>query len=225
MIVDKSFNELPVSSCDRQLLRILGNCVPLLSLAQIADEFHQGDKANARRQMKRLASRGLVGEMTVVARTPPGITHMLTSWRPGESPPNFSWLSRLLSARWLRRGAVERRCYYAGPRLNNLLGLTLPLLRFIQASHELGLAELHLHYRDALKQMNYEWIGEFAFSTSGLPAIEQLFQPGAQRPDALILNSNGEVLRAVEYGGVYNAKRLERFHRWCQRMELPYEIW
>jgi hypothetical protein len=46
-----------------------------------------------------------------------------------------------------------------------------------------------------------------------------------QQPDAVLVDSSMKAAKAIEYGGLYNAKRLDRFHRWCQQRSLPYEIW
>jgi len=42
-------------------------------------------------------------------------------------------------------------------------------------------------------------------------------------PDAVIELPDEK--RIVEFGGAYSKAKLESFHEYCQRLEVPYEVW
>jgi hypothetical protein len=82
-------------------------------------------------------------------------------------------------------------------------------------THDLNVAELYLHHR-----------------RGGLPACCWTAEdrlPGSwplkERPDAVVRNQTGDLVRAVEYGGDYPASRLEELHAGLASIRLAYEIW
>ena len=48
---------------------------------------------------------------------------------------------------------------------------------------------------------------------------------GEKRPDAFIVNVQGQVESVIEFGGDYDRSRVEAFHRDCAERNLPYELW
>ena len=79
----------------------------------------------------------------------------------------------------------------------------------------INVAELFLHFsRDGLP--GSRWISE-----DRLPSD----WPLKVRPDALVRNETGDVVRAIEYGGDYPASRLAELHCGLSSIPLPYEIW
>jgi hypothetical protein len=74
---------------DKALLQALAQKVRLFSQRQIADHWWDGELANSRRRLRRLADRGLVQRITVFARPIPVLASPLASWRPGDSAPHF----------------------------------------------------------------------------------------------------------------------------------------
>jgi hypothetical protein len=90
-----------------------------------------------------------------------------------------------------------------------------PAVKVTQMTHDLNVSELYLHYR-----------------RSGLPdrcwtSEDRLPRdwPLKERPDALLRNKAGDVVRAIEYGGDYPASRLAALHAGLLRIGLGYEIW
>lgn len=218
---------LKLSEHDATTVSILVRCLPVLSLGQITNKLFSGDRANALRSLGRLTARGYVARHKCLSRTPPIIERPLLTWHPGQNAPSAYRLAYQLNRRWLTQGTRMRQCYTAGPTLNALFGFSLAVRpqRPMQISHELGLAETYLTICEQAGDRWQRWIGELYYVACQNPAISELMGSGTQRPDALILSNEGQVECVIEFGGVYNAKRLGRFHRWCQRERLSYEIW
>ncbi len=222
------FDQLGLPVRETEIVRMLIRCVPLLTLSQIATNFYAGDRANAVRTLRRLTNRKLLVAHRLITRTPP--TPMVTplaSWSPGLEAPTAYRLAFRLGQRWLCQGSRSRQCFTAGPAISALLGISPAIrpLRPLQASHDLGLAEQFLYFYRQQDSRCRWWIGELHYSDCANPDIAELLSDGTQRPDAFLLKLDEQVDYALEYGGIYNAKRIERFHRWCQRRSLPYEIW
>ena len=203
---------------DQEILHILTTKVPFLSLRQIADAFFASDIANAVRRLETLEENGLLVSYRLNARTPPEIGEPLAEWNPGQDQPKATRIAFQLTKRWLRQGTRMRLCYFAGKKFEAVTGILCGCkpTHLTQASHDLGLAAIYLHFRSERSKDAASWIGEKAYTC---------FEEKSQRPDAVLMDSSSNPLKVVEYGGVYNAKRLERFQRWCQRRSLPYEIW
>lgn len=218
---------LKLSERDTTIVSLLVRCLPVLSLGQITNKLFAGDRANALRSLGRLTARGYLARHKCLSRTPPIIERPLLNWHPGQNAPSAYRLAYQLNRRWLTQGTRIRRCYTAGPALNALFGFSLAVRpqRPMQISHELGLAETYLTICEQAGDRWQRWIGELYYVACQNPAISEMMGSGTQRPDALILNNEGQVECVIEFGGVYNAKRLGRFHRWCQRERLSYEIW
>lgn len=218
---------LQLSERDTTIVSLLMRCLPILSLGQITNKLFAGDRANALRSLGRLATRGYVARHKCLTRTPPQIERPLIAWCPGQDAPSVHRLAYQLNRRWLTQGTRLRQCYTAGPALNALFGFSIanrpqhPL----QISHELGLAETYLTLCGHPGGRWRRWVGELYYAASQNPAISTLMELATQRPDALILSEEGHIETVIEFGGVYNSKRLKKFHRWCQRERLCYEIW
>ena len=203
---------------DLEILAVLTTKVRFLSLRQIAETHFANDIANSIRRLDYLEERGILVSYRLNTRTPPPIDSPLVVWTPGQDQPNFTRLAYQLTKRWLRQGTRIRMCYFAGTKFEAITGVRCQSkpVHPLQASHDLGLAGLYLHFRCVRPNEAICWLGEHARSPVELKN---------QQPDAVLLDSMKEPVKAIEYGGLYNAKRLERFHRWCQQRSLPYEIW
>ena len=203
---------------DREILDILARKVPFLSLRQIADAFFASDMGNAIRRLATLEENGWLASYRMNARTSPAIDALLIAWNPGQDQAHSSRIAFQLSKRWLRQGTRMRLCYFAGKKFEAVTGIpcqTKPSHQ-MQASHDLGLAALYLFFRTQRPDDAALWVGEKAYTC---------FDGKSQRPDAVLLDAAGKPTKAIEFGGLYNSKRLDRFHRWCQQRSLPYELW
>jgi hypothetical protein len=48
---------------------------------------------------------------------------------------------------------------------------------------------------------------------------------GEKLPDAFIVTETDQVAWVVEFGGGYDAQRVEAFHLDCAERQLPYQLW
>ncbi|MBN8600634.1 MAG: hypothetical protein J0M26_06385 [Planctomycetes bacterium] len=109
--------------------------------------------------------------------------------------------------------------------MRQISGLPNQSIRPLQVSHDHGLAEVYFQYRSRLLKPTQKWIGDIAYRNCRPTEVSKLISVGSQKPDALVVEHEGPVVKAIEFGGVYNAKRLSKFHQWCQRHGVAYEIW
>ncbi len=204
---------------DNQLQRILCEKVRALTLRQIAHEFFSGDMANANRRLRTLVTSGVLVRRKLIVRCLPATTSPLQTWTPGQSAPNFFGLAHRVSKRWLSLPTRPTVVFMSASRFASAVGrrakgkLTHPL----QLSHDLCLSAVYLHFRRTQPQLARKWRGEDCATAS-------CSRSGA-KPDAWIVNDSNIPELAIEVGGVYSAKRLEKFHRHCLARSLPYEIW
>lgn len=221
----RAITNIQVGKRDRQILECLTSCVPVLSFNQIADHFVQSDAANTRRALQRLFSLDLIDEFRCVTRVCPALEAPVVDWQPGEYAPDPYHIAHSLRIRWERLRTIRKVFYRIGPRLRQITGSPKTKLRPLQISHDHGFAEVYLSYRSRLLKPTQQWIGDIAFYNKGIAEVLGGLLNGSQKPDALVVDASGRIVKAVEFGGVYNAKRLIKFHQWCQRKEVAYEIW
>lgn len=170
------------------------------------------------RRLQRLASRGLLGRQSVVVALFQ-LEGPLVDWLPGmpESPwHSIAWqLQRRYSTARPRRVWVNWATRQAVALVGGAGGrLRQPL----QVQHDLGVAALHVS-RTSEAGSDTQWIGEDPYRTLMRPPER------SKIPDALIVDRNNRVRRAVEFGGLYCPARLGNFHRYWAKKGIPYEIW
>jgi hypothetical protein len=98
-------DSLHLTPRDRIILQSLAQKVRLFSQRQIADHWWNGELPNSRRRLKRLAERGLVERITVLARAIPVLESPLVSWSPGDAVPDFGSIAYRCQVRWRLRPA------------------------------------------------------------------------------------------------------------------------
>jgi hypothetical protein len=131
---------------DREILQALVQKVRLFSQRQIADHWWNGELPNTRRRLKRLAERGLVERITVLARAIPVLKSPLVSWRPGDASPDFGSIAYHCQERWRRRPARPSVVWLATKGTSQSFGGTPggQLKHPTQATHDLGVAAVWL---------------------------------------------------------------------------------
>jgi hypothetical protein len=82
-------------------------------------------------------------------------------------------------------------------------------------THDLSVSELYLHYRKRGLPGRC-WTSEARLGRDW---------PIKERPDAVLRDEAGAIVRALEYGGDYTARRLAELHSGLSSIGLPYEIW
>lgn len=203
---------------DQRLLLALLLKVRLLSLRQIAAAWWQGEVANVRRRLKLLAGAGLLLPLTVAARTLPALEGPLIVWQPDEAAPDFGHVAHLLQSRWRRRAVRPTKAYVATPKAAQLLGGrgTEQLKHPAQATHDLGVAAVWLHLLQHAPAWAEAWRGEDLLAHT---------RRGEKLPDAFIVDEENEPLWLIEFGGDYDAHRLQAFHEDCRVRDIPYQLW
>lgn len=203
---------------DRDLLLALVQKVRLFSQKQIAEHWWTGEIANARRRMKVLSRVGLVQRITVPARTLPPIEAPLVTWQYDHAAPDFGQVAYQLQSRWKRRAVRPTTAYIATERAAQLYGGRTrgELKHPMQATHDLGVAAVWLCLHHQAPAWADAWRGEDQLAHT---------RRGEKLPDAFIVNGAGETVWVIEFGGAYDAARVEEFHLDCAAREIPYQIW
>lgn len=203
---------------DCELLKALVLKVRLFSQRQIADQWWNGELANARRRLRLLAAQSLVNRITVSVRTLPLIETPLLTWQPESPEPDFGQVAYQLQSRWKGRAVRSTTAYIATDRAAQLYGGTLrgQLKSPLQATHDLGVSAIWLQ----LARQAPEWAD--AWRSEDLLAHTRR---GEKLPDAFIVNQAGETAWVIEFGGSYDPTRVLAFHEDCTVRNLPYQIW
>ncbi len=209
---------LHLTQRDRALLQALVQKVRLFSQRQIADHWWNGELANCRRRLGRLADRGLVQRISVLARPIPVLESPLTSWRPGDSAPNFGQVAYRCQERWRHRPARPCTACLATEVASQAFGGAArgELKNPTQATHDLGVAAVWMRMQHVAPQWAAAWRGEDLLAHT---------RRGEKLPDAFIVTETEQVAWVVEFGGGYDAQRVEAFHEDCAERELPYQLW
>lgn len=191
--------------------------VRVLSAQQITTTFFAGNYSAANRRLRKLVAAGVLIRQRLIARSVL-ISEPIFNWLPGEPAPHFESLARNINRRWVRQCTRPTTVFMAAERFASQVGrrtrgrLTHPL----QISHDLGLAAVYLHLLATSPTLALRWLGEDNFMRSSRRK---------PTPDALIMNEDAVPVQAIEFGGLYDAKRYQRFHSYCFNRELPYAIY
>ena len=211
-------DSLHLTHRDRTILQALVLKVRLFSQRQIVDHWWNGEVANTRRRLKRLASRDLVIRITVQARTLPTLESPLVSWRPGDSAPDFGQIAYRCQSRWRLRPTRPCSAWLATEVASQAFGGVGrgELKHPTQATHDLGVAAVWLRLNQVAQQWATAWRGEDLLAHT---------RRGEKLPDAFIVDDSEQVLWLIEFGGGYDAERVEAFHQDCVDRSLPYQLW
>ena len=205
---------------EKDILFILAWHVRVLSVEQIARGWWKGKATAQRRANEFLHAREQTGWLCVhelITRPAKPLEAPLVIWEPGQRRPDLDELSRTLHRR-ARASARRTKVATATRKTRQLFGIVGGAHRpkLTQLSHELFVAEVFLRYDTNGLDVDRQWVGEDRFPKDW---------PVRSRPDALIRNHEGEIVRAVEYGGAYTVHRLATLHAALKSIPLPYEIW
>ena len=203
---------------DRAIVQALVQKVRLFSQRQIVDHWWNGELANSRRRLKRLADRKLLQRIVVMARPAPAFESPLITWRPGDPPSDFGRIAYRCQARWRFRPARQCVVWLATEIAAQAFGGTArgELKHPTQATHDLGVAAVWLR----LHQVAPKWAA--AWRSEDLLAHTRI---GEKLPDAFIVDDAEQVIWVIEFGGGYDAERVAAFHQDCVSRNLPYQLW
>ena len=203
---------------DTEILRALATKVRLFSLRQIAECWFIGDVANTRRRMRSLKNRSLVNQVTVRSRNLPEFSSPLIQWRPGQPDPRFEAVAHILQSRWTGRSVRDCAAFIATTQTAQLFGGVQrgELKKQLQVTHDLGVAAVWLTLFRTMPAVAEAWCGEDLLAAT---------RRGEKLPDSFLLDGDGQIAAVIEFGGSYDAARVEEFHRDCDDRQLPYQLW
>ena len=167
---------------------------------------------------KGIVDADLLKRITVHARSLPAIDRPVVRWQPTQAAPAVGQVSQALQARWQRRAVRAQTAYIATARASQIFGGKTrgELKNPLQATHDLGVAAVWLHFDAHKPELADAWQGEDLMAHT---------RRGEKCPDAFIVDEAGEVMCVVEFGGAYDAERVRAFHHDCASRGLAYQIW
>lgn len=205
---------------DRAILTALTRKVRLLTIAQIARTWWDGNadpERNAKRRLAELERSGLVRSISISAHPELPLPYPEFVWKPGEPEPEFAPLSYRLQSRWVLPASVV--VAVVGTKLSaNLFGGKITRLpREDEQNHDVHLGALYLRFLKLFPEQAEAWLSEELIRRT------RPQRRGEKLPDALVeLNGRKHV---VEFGGAYSKDKLKRFHGFCRWKRYSYEIW
>jgi hypothetical protein len=206
---------------DEAILHALSRKVRLLSLAQIARHWWSHVKAPedaARRRLRELELAGWIVCVQPQARRLPPIIAPVVGWSPKQQAPDFSDIAQRLQCRW-QGETVRVRAYVLGPTADRHFGVSRRgrLKYDFQATHDLGVSEMYLNLLGQRPADAERWLGEDELAP---------YRQHEKLPDAVLADSpQARPELVLEFGGAYDARRVQQFHEDCAEQLLPYEIW
>jgi hypothetical protein len=203
---------------DSAIVQALVQKVRLLSQRQIVDSWWNTDVANSRRRLKRLVEQHLVQRTIVLAKPAPLIEAPLVNWKPGDPSPDFGQVAYQCQDRWRMRPTRQCVVWFATERASQIYGGAGrgELKHPSQATHDLGVAAVWLRLRQVAPAWADAWKGEDLLAHTRV---------GEKLPDAFIVDQSDQTVLVIEFGGAYDAERIEAVHRDCENRELPYQLW
>ena len=165
-------------------------------------------------RLRRLERTGWVKRLQMPSHPELELRAPVYTWRPSCPAPNYGAVSYALKKRWrlpLQTAGVVVATEKAGKLFGGAAGR---VQNSSQVTHDLHVSALFLRFRGVLLQ-GEDWIGEDRIAK----------EPGKKHPDALIVDRGGRPRLFVEFGGSYAAERVEKLHRHCSMLVLPYELW
>lgn len=203
---------------DEEILRALSLRVKFFSQRQVGNHWFDGDATNARRRMNQLRTVGMVERVTLRARSLPALSQPLISWQPGQGPPEFGKVAHLCSSRWRKRHVQTCTAYIATESASQRYGGRMPgeVKREMQATHDLGVAQIWLQLDLQSPQLADAWCGENLMAHT---------RKGQKLPDGFLVDAQGQTLCVIEFGGAYDEPRIREFHEDCAERALPYQLW
>ncbi len=203
---------------DRELIVALTHRVRFLTAGQVARAWWPNTVHTeaAERRLRELRRAGYLRQTIVHARPELPLDEPVFRWTPGAPPPRFAAVSHALRRRWrdpVQPTAVVLAARAAAARFGGAGGR---LKRALQATHDLHVAAVYLRVLLERPEIAEGWASEDLIAPS---------RRGQKLPDAIIHDPTSRPLLVIEFGGEYDAERVERVHADCARRGLPYELW
>ena len=203
----------------REMLLALTHKVRLITATQAARTWWKETPSGlsaARRELAGLRAAGFLEQNRVVAHPEIELAEPVATWTPGDREPNTDRIAYRLQSRWTAPGR-SAVVFFASRQATNHFGGAGGHSRLHQAGHDMHLASVYFRLHRAEPDTAASWISEDL-----LPRPER---PGEKLPDAVLKDSAGRIIRVIEFGGAYDARRVSKFHDFCAAHGYPYELW
>lgn len=208
------------SERDESIIETLIFKVRVLTLLMIADTWWPTARSrtiHATRRLKELVDAELLERADVLADPLLPLTQPLCTWHPGQPPPDSEAVGYALKSSWTA-APCQTLVYVATPKaIRQYGGRGLGGFRHrLQATHDLHVAAIYLHYLKSAPDKASAWVGEDILGKAGHRIKD---------PDAMLVGPDGKPYEVIEFGGRYDARRVREFHEHCERFGLRYELW
>lgn len=203
---------------EQEIVRTLADLVRVMTLDQIARTWWtdtRWGRSRAAASMKLLVSEGWAHMQHVLSRDIHSPTVPLIDWMPGDPRPGFREVVRILHRRAMTDAQLVRVVVASRRAVMLFSSGPVPPIKLTQMTHDLNVSEIYLHHRQ-LGLPAGRWLSE-----DRLPSD----WPLRRRPDAVLRDEHGTIVRAVEYGGDYPARRLMELHDDLQSIGIGYHLW
>ncbi len=202
---------------EEEIIRTVANAVRVMSLRQVAREWWtdtRWGRSRAKRTLNELAVEDLLHVQRVLSRPIEQLESPIFEWNVGDEIPGFAQLSAQLHRRAMKSAAMVTIVFATRRAVTLFGGSRVPNIKLTQITHDLHVSEVFLHYRRGGRTR--QWVSE-----DQLPSA----WPIRERPDAVLCDDDGQIVRALEYGGDYPAERLANLHDGLSWAGLSYELW
>ena len=206
-----------LSKADLDLLHAAVCCVTQFNKS-FAQSYWQVSPIAATRRLQKLERKGLLKSRNVLASTPPPIREPLCVCKPWEEIPHCGQVSYQARRRWKTRPVVVNRVYYATDLGRGLLGRPpVKPPKDIQATHDLGLSDVYLAYRQRWPKLTAKcWLNESEYAHH---------RGRCEKVEDAMLCRNHEVLLMVDYAGAYRPDRVKALLDHAQLHHAPIAIY
>lgn len=205
------------SSVELDLLKTLGQRVRMLTFDQVARGWYGNVARDAQQALSHLEHHGYLTRAHLPAAPELDLSAPVLAWEPGDTRPSYTELGRVIAERWNGAQLQRTAVYVASQRTaNHFLGAGGAVKLPRQATHDIHVATVYLLYRKRDPIAARQWVFE---------EILALERPHGQKVPDAVLRERGVILRVIEFAGKYDHRRLRKFHTYCQRERLPYELW
>ena len=203
---------------EEQIVRAVSDSVRVLAIQQIALTWwtdSRWGRSRAKAAMASLAKEGWLRMQRVLSRPIISAVGPMLDWNCGDVVPDFAALTRTLHHRSMCDAKLIT-VVFATRRAVAMFGNgRAPAVKLTQMTHDLNVSEVFLHYRRSGLPTG-RWVAEDRLADNW---------PIRQRPDAVLRDETGNIVRAVEYGGDYPPSRLAELHDGLSSIGLSYEVW
>jgi hypothetical protein len=224
---------------NREIVHTLTLKVRYLSLSQIARHWWADTPTGARKAREALGpliAAGFIERRDVLAEPELALREPVFVWRPGELAPSFGAISYRLQSRWERAARGPERGICVTPIVTatkkaavRFGGFARGVPRPDQVGHDLHCTQIYLQFAQTDPAAAAAWTFEESLTymrKRGLVKPNDEKRPRREKlPDAVLMDEEGNIEMVIEFGGRYDAKRVEKLHVWCEALSYPYQLW